>query len=70
MRNPLKDATLEVTVILDTKVKPYKTFEIFEPKIKISNIIKGVIIGIVLFLISVILMVAYAVFFFIPPATV
>ncbi len=63
MKNPLKNAIVEITFIFDNKAKTNNSSGLFDTKIRIRNIIKGTIVGIILLFLIAVLLVVLAILF-------
>lgn len=64
MKNPLKDATVEITFIYDSKAKIYP-LDPFDTSISLKNIIKGTLVAVSIFVLGIILFVAIVIIYFI-----
>ncbi|PIU03577.1 hypothetical protein COT44_02630 [Candidatus Shapirobacteria bacterium CG08_land_8_20_14_0_20_39_18] len=58
MKNPLKDATVEITFIYDPKAKIYP-LDPFDTSISLKNIIKGTLVGVSIFVLGITILIIF-----------
>lgn len=62
MNNPLKATTIEITFVYDEKAKIYP-LDPFDTSISFKNIIKGTLVAVSIFVIGIILFVAFVIIY-------